>query len=85
MGDDWRAGRDMIALVLGLGILATALYLVAARRKQPRDIRQRIYRRQDGRCCDCRQPMEEGWLKLDEPPGREPELVCSVCDMARHA
>ncbi len=75
---------DMIALVIGLGILAAALYLIAARR-QPRDIRQRIYRRQEGRCRDCGQAMEEGWLKLDEPPGREPELVCSVCHMSRHA
>ena len=74
----------MIALVLGLGILA-ALYLVAVRRKRPWNIRQRIYRRQDGRCCDCRQPMDEGWLKLDEPPGGQPALVCTVCHMARHA
>ena len=74
----------MIALVIGLGIVAT-LYLVAVRRKRPRDIRQRIYHRQEGRCCDCQQPMEEGWLKLDEPPGGQPELVCSVCHMARHA
>lgn len=76
---------DVIALVLGLGILAAALYLVVVGRKHPRDIRQRIYRRQDGRCRDCGQAMEEGWLKLDEPRGREPELVCSVCHMARHA
>ena len=76
---------DMIALVVGLGILAAALYLVVARRRRPRDIRQRIYRRQDGRCRDCGQPMEEGWLKLDEPPGGEPVLVCAVCHMARHA
>ena len=76
---------DTIALAIGLGILVAALYLVAARRRQPRDIRQRIYRRQEGRCSDCGQAMAEGWLKLDEPPGREPELVCSVCHMARHA
>ena len=75
----------MMALLLGLGILAGAVYLLAARRKQPRDIRQRIYHRQEGRCRDCGQAMEEGWLKLDEPPGREPELVCSVCHMSRHA
>ena len=74
----------MIALVLGLGVLAT-LYMVAVRRKRPRDIRQRVYRRQDGHCCDCRQAMDEGWLKLDEPPGGQPELVCTVCHMARHA
>ena len=74
----------MIALVLGLGILA-ALYLVTVRRKRPWNIRQRIYRRQDGRCCDCRQPMDEGWLKLDEPPDGQPALVCTVCHMARHA
>lgn len=76
---------DNIALVLALGILAAALYLVAARRRQPRDVRQRTYRRQEGRCRDCGQAMEEGWLKLDEPPGGEPELVCAVCHMARHA
>lgn len=76
---------DMMALVVGLGILAAALYLVVARQRQPRDIRQRIYRRQDGRCRDCGQAMEEAWLKLDEPPGGEPELVCSVCHMTRHA
>ena len=76
---------DTIALAIGLGILGAALYLLAARRRQPRDIRQRIYRRQAGRCGDCGQAMEEGWLKLDEPPGREPELVCTVCHMARHA
>lgn len=76
---------DVIALVLGLGILAGAVYLLAARRKQPRDIRQRIYRRQEGRCRDCGQAMEEGWLKLDAPPGGDPELVCAVCHMARHA
>ncbi len=76
---------DMIALLLGLGILAGAAYLVVAHRKQPRDIRQRIYQRQEGRCPDCGRPMEEGWLKLDEPPGGEPELVCAVCHMARHA
>jgi len=75
----------MTTLVLGLGILATALYLVVARRRQPRDIRQRIYRRQEGRCRDCGKAMEEGWLKLDEPPDGEPVLVCSVCHMTRHA
>jgi len=76
---------DVIALLVGLGILAAALYLVVADRKHPRDIRRRTYRRQAGRCRDCGRTMEEGWLKLDEPPGREPELVCSVCHMARHA
>ncbi len=76
---------DAMALALGLGILATTLYLVVARRRRPRDIRQRIYRRQVGRCRDCGRAMEEGWLKLDEPPGDEPELVCTVCHMARHA
>ena len=75
---------ELVALVLGLGILA-ALYLLAVRRRQPRDIRQRVYERQEGRCRDCGQAMQEGWLKLDQPPGREPELVCSVCHMARHA
>ena len=75
---------ELIALVLGLGILA-ALYLLAVRRRQPRNIRQRVYERQEGRCRDCGQAMQEGWLKLDQPPGREPELVCSVCHMARHA
>ena len=74
----------MIALALGLGILAT-LCLVAVRRKGPRDIRQRVYHRQDGRCCDCQQAMDEAWLKLDESPDGQPELVCSVCHMARHA
>ena len=82
---DMIALTDVIALVLGLGIVAATLYLVAVGRKHPRDIRQRTYRRQDGRCRDCGQAMEEGWLKLDHPPGREPELVCSVCHMARHA
>ena len=76
---------DMITLLLGLGVLAAAMYLVVSRRKQPRDIRQRIYHRQEGRCRDCGQAMEEGWLKLHEPPGGEPELVCAVCHMARHA
>ena len=75
---------ELVALVLGLGILA-ALYLLAVRRRQPRDIRQRVYERQEGRCRDCGRAMQEGWLKLDQPPGREPELVCSVCHMARHA
>ncbi len=75
---------ELVALVLGLGILA-ALYLLVVRRRQPRDIRQRVYERQQGRCRDCGQAMQEGWLKLDQPPGREPELVCSVCHMARHA
>ena len=75
---------ELVALVLGLGILA-ALYLLVVRRRQPRDIRRRVYERQEGRCRDCGQAMQEGWLKLDQPPGREPELVCSVCHMARHA
>jgi hypothetical protein len=75
---------ELIALILGLGILA-ALYLLVVRRRQPRDIRRRVYERQEGRCRDCGQAMEEGWLKLDQPPGREPELVCSVCHMSRHA
>ena len=74
----------MIAWVLGLGVLA-AVYLLAARRKHPRDIRQRVYERQEGRCRDCGKAMEEGWLKLDQPPDGQPELVCSVCHMARHA
>ena len=74
----------LIALILGLGILA-ALYRLVVRRRQPRDIRRRVYERQEGRCRDCGQAMEEGWLKLDQPPGREPELVCSVCHMSRHA
>lgn len=75
---------ELTALILGLGILA-ALYLLVVRWRQPRDIRQRVYERQEGRCRDCGQAMEEGWLKLDQPPGREPELVCSVCHMTRHA
>ena len=75
---------ELTALILGLGILA-ALYLLVVRRRQPRDIRQRVYERQEGRCRDCGQAMEEGWLKLDQPPGREPELVCSVCHMTRNA
>ena len=75
---------ELVALVLGLGILA-ALYLLVVRQRQPRDIRQRVYERQEGRCRDCGQAMQEGWLKLDQPPGREPELVCSVCHMTRHA
>ncbi len=71
-------------IALAVGLLA-ALYLIVRQRRQPQDIRARLYSRQDGRCRDCGQTMAEEWLKLDEPPGGEPELVCAVCHMARHA